>query len=52
MKESKKKSKSNSTSEKMVRAIYNGDNVEAYKLLERRLREKVSEKIDNALKDA
>lgn len=44
--------KSNETSEKMVRAISRGDNVEAYKLLEKRLREKVAEKIDNALKDS
>lgn len=43
--------KSNSTTEKMVRCIANGNNVDAYKLLERRLREKVSEKIDAALKD-
>lgn len=46
-----RRAKSNETSEKMVRAIYDGDNVQAYKLLERRLREKVAEKIDNALKD-
>ena len=48
----KKSFNSNSTTEKMVRAIYNGNNVEAYKLLEKRLREKVAEKIDNALKDS
>ena len=47
---SKKTTKSNATSEKMVRAIVNGNNVDAYKLLEKRIREKVSEKIDNALK--
>lgn len=46
-----RRAKSNETSEKMVRAIYDGDNVQAYKLLEKRLREKVAEKIDNALKD-
>ena len=46
-----RRSKSNETSEKMVRAICDGDNVQAYKLLEKRLREKVAEKIDNALKD-
>lgn len=46
------KKKSNATSEKMVRAIYDGNNVEAYKLLEKRLREKIAEKIDAALKDA
>lgn len=53
MKADKKKIvKSNETSEKMVRAIANGNNVEAYKLLEKRMREKVAEKIDTALKDA
>lgn len=36
----------------MVRDIMNGNNVHAYKCLEKRLREKVAEKIDNALKDA
>lgn len=46
-----KKVSSNQTSERMVRAIANGDNVNAYKLLEKRMREKVAEKIDNALKD-
>lgn len=46
-----RRAKSNETSEKMVMAIYDGDNVQAYKLLEKRLREKVAEKIDNALKD-
>ena len=45
-----RRAKSNETSEKMVRAIYDGDNVQAYKLLEKRLREKVAEKIDKALK--
>lgn len=48
----KRRVKSTDTAEKMVRAIYNGDNVEAYNLLEKRLREKVAEKIDAALKDA
>ena len=43
--------KSNTTSEKMVRAIANGNNVHAYKLLEKRLREKGAAKIDAALKD-
>ena len=44
-----KKGSSNETSERMVRAIANGNNVEAYKLLEKRMREKVAEKIDKAL---
>ena len=46
-----KKVSSNETSERMVRAIANGDNVNAYKLLEKRMREKVAEKIDKALRD-
>lgn len=46
-----KKVSSNETSERMVRAIANGNNVEAYKLLEKRMREKVAEKIDKALSD-
>ena len=46
-----KKVSSNETSEHMVRAIANGDNVNAYKLLEKRMREKVAEKIDKALRD-
>lgn len=50
MKRDSKNSKSNETSEKMVRAICAGDNVNAYKLLEKRLREKVAEKIDTTLK--
>ena len=44
--------KSNATSENMVRDIMNGNNVHAYKMLEKRMREKVAEKIDAALKDA
>ena len=44
-----KKVSSNETSERMVRAIANGNNVEAYKLLEKRMREKVAEKIHKAL---
>ena len=53
MKDGKKQNKqSNQTSERMVRAIAKGDNVEAYKLLEKRLREKVAEKIDDALRNA
>lgn len=52
MKMRDKKMKSTDTTEKMVRAIANGNNVEAYKLLEKRMREKVAEKIDTALKDA
>lgn len=48
----KKLPPSNSTSEQMIRDIMNGNNVNAYKCLEKRLREKVAEKIDNALKDA
>lgn len=47
----RKKAQSNETSERMVRAIANGNNVEAYKLLEKRMREKVAEKIDKALSD-
>lgn len=43
--------KSNATSENMVRDIMNGNNVHAYKMLEKRMREKVAEKIDAALKD-
>lgn len=52
MKKVNREVKSNATSEKMVRAIASGDNVRAYKLLEKRMREKVAEKIDHALKDA
>ena len=52
MKKVNREVKSNATSEKMVRAIASGNNVEAYKLLEKRMREKVAEKIDHALKDA
>ena len=48
----KKLPSSNQTSEQIVRDIMNGNNVNAYKCLEKRLREKVAEKIDNALKDA
>ena len=44
--------KSNPTSETMVRDIMHGNNVHAYKMLEKRMREKVAEKIDSALKDA
>ena len=47
----RRKVSSNETSERMVRAIANGDNVNAYKLLEKRMREKVAEKIDKALRD-
>ena len=36
---------------KLVRAIANGDNVEAYKLLEQTLKEKVAKKIDDAMKE-
>lgn len=52
VKKSKKLPASNETSAQMVRDIMNGNNVHAYKCLEKRLREKVAEKIDNALKDA
>lgn len=38
--------------EQMVRDIMNGNNVNAYKMLERCMREKVADKIDSALKDA
>lgn len=40
------------TTYKMVRAIAKGDNVEAYKLLEKLARQKVADKIDAALEDA
>ena len=47
----KQKNKSNK-SYKLVRAIANGDNVKAYKLLEKTMREKVAKRIDDAMKDA
>ena len=37
---------------KLVRAIANGDNIEAYKILEQTMKEKVAKKIDDAIKDA
>lgn len=51
-KKTNKFAKSDPTTERMVRNIMHGNNVNAYKLLEKRLREKVANKIDDALKDA
>ena len=48
----KKKSMKNLKAYKLVRAISDGDNVEAYKILEQTMKEKVAKKIDDAMKDA
>lgn len=48
----KKKSMKNPKAYKLVRAISDGDNVEAYKILEQTMKEKVAKKIDDAMKDA
>lgn len=37
---------------KMVRAIAKGDNIAAYKLLEKITKQKIAEKINKAMKDA
>lgn len=37
--------------QKMVNAINKGDNVKAYSILEKIMRQKVSDKIDKALKE-
>lgn len=36
---------------KLVRAIADGKNIDAYKILEQAMKEKVAKKIDDALKD-
>lgn len=48
----KNNKKTRKDSFKLVRAIANGDNVDAYKLLEKAIRDRVSKKIDDAMKDA
>lgn len=42
--------KASNSTVKMVRSISDGDNVEAYKLLEKVVKQKVAAKIDAALK--
>lgn len=44
--------KENQMAGKMVRAIANGKNVDAYKLLEQIVKQKVADKIDDAMSDA
>ena len=48
----KKNTVKNPKTYKLVRAISEGDNVEAYKILEQAMKEKVAKKIDDAMKDA
>ena len=50
--DSKNSKKSNPKSYKLVRAIDDGKNVDAYKILEQALKEKVAARIDDAMKDA
>ena len=52
MDKNKKKMVKNPKAYKLIRAIANGDNVEAYKILEQAMKQKVAKKIDDAMKDA
>lgn len=45
------KRKVNPETFKLIRAIDSGDNVEAYKLLEKIAKKKIADKIDKALKE-
>lgn len=49
----KKKKTNNENSETLlfVRALQDGDNVKAYKMLEKAMKKKVAKKIDDAMKD-
>lgn len=46
------KQDSKKTATKMVRAIREGDNVTAYKALEKLMKQKMADRIEAALKDA
>ena len=50
-KDSKNTSRKDSKTFKLVRSIANGNNIDAYKLLEKALKDRVSKRIDAALKD-
>lgn len=47
----KKNKMKNPKAYKLVRAIATGNNVEAYKILEQAMQEKVAKKIDDAMKE-
>lgn len=52
MKNKNDKAKNDPKAYKLVRAIASGKNVDAYKILEQTMQEKVAARIDDALKNA